>query len=204
MCTAGFPEPWTFSLRARRLLAARRGRLRPGPRQPVPGQRHPRDDGRRLAAADHAPPPDHRRPAAGPQPRHQPVAAVHPAPLVRLPAHAGQGGPGPAPRRHRVRVVEDRHRRPDGGRVVPDDRGAGRRRPHRVPAPRRRAAGARPDHGHLVVRRAHEGPGAPARGGGQAAHRAGRRAGGHRQPAARRPGGQGHRAARTSPRSSGA
>ncbi|MGO8873564.1 MAG: glycosyltransferase family 4 protein [Acidimicrobiales bacterium] len=25
MCTAGFPEPWTFSLRARRLLAARRG-----------------------------------------------------------------------------------------------------------------------------------------------------------------------------------
>ncbi len=25
MCTAGFPEPWTFSLRARRVLAARRG-----------------------------------------------------------------------------------------------------------------------------------------------------------------------------------
>jgi glycosyltransferase involved in cell wall biosynthesis len=25
MCTAGFPEPWTFSIRARRLLAARRG-----------------------------------------------------------------------------------------------------------------------------------------------------------------------------------
>ncbi len=25
MCTAGFPEPWTFSLRARRLLASRRG-----------------------------------------------------------------------------------------------------------------------------------------------------------------------------------
>ena len=24
MCTAGFPEPWTFSIRARRLLAARR------------------------------------------------------------------------------------------------------------------------------------------------------------------------------------
>ena len=24
MCTAGFPEPWTFSLRARRLLAERR------------------------------------------------------------------------------------------------------------------------------------------------------------------------------------
>ena len=24
MCTAGFPEPWTFSLRARRMLAARR------------------------------------------------------------------------------------------------------------------------------------------------------------------------------------
>ncbi len=27
MCTAGFPEPWTFSLRARRLLAARRGQF---------------------------------------------------------------------------------------------------------------------------------------------------------------------------------
>ena len=39
MCTAGFPEPWTFSLRARRLLAARRRGVRPGARQPVPGQR---------------------------------------------------------------------------------------------------------------------------------------------------------------------
>ena len=73
------------------------GRVRPGPRQPVPGQRDAGDDRRRLAAADHAAPPDHRRPAAGPEPRHQPLAAVHPAPLVRLPADAGQGGPGAAP-----------------------------------------------------------------------------------------------------------
>ena len=38
-----------------------------------------------------------------------------------------------------------------------------------------------------------------ARGGGQAAHRAGHRAGGDRQPPARRPGGQGHRAPRPRP-----
>ena len=59
--------------------------------------------------------------------------------------------------------------------------------------------GPRPDHGHLVVRRADEGPGAPARGGGQAAHRAGDRAGGDRQPPTRGPGGQGHRAPRPGP-----
>ena len=89
-------------------------RVRPGPRQPVPGLRHPGDDGRRLAAPGHPPPPDHRRPAAGPQPRHQPVAAADPAPLVRLPAHAGQGGPVAAPGHHGVPVVEDGHPRPDG------------------------------------------------------------------------------------------
>ena len=140
MCTAGFPEPWTFSLRARRTAGRPPGRVRPGPRQPVPGQRDPGDDRRRLAAADHAAPPDHRRPAAGPEPCHQPLAAVHPAPLVRLPADAGQGGPGAAPGRHGVRVVQDGHRRPDGRGPRPDDRRPGGRGPHRVPAPARRRA----------------------------------------------------------------
>ena len=36
MAAAGFPEPLTFSLRAARLLLARRRRLRPGARQPEP------------------------------------------------------------------------------------------------------------------------------------------------------------------------
>ena len=36
MCAAGFPEPYTFSLRARELLRAPARRLRPRPRQPVP------------------------------------------------------------------------------------------------------------------------------------------------------------------------
>ena len=39
MCTAGFPEPLTFSLRARRLLAGRFGRLRSRPRQSMPRHR---------------------------------------------------------------------------------------------------------------------------------------------------------------------
>ena len=56
-----------------------------------------------------------------------------------------------------------------------------------------------PDHGDLVVRRAHEGAGPAARGGGQAPHRAGHRVGGHRQPPARRSGGQGHQAPRPGP-----
>ena len=34
MCTAGFPEPRTFSWRVRRALAARRRAVRRGPRQP--------------------------------------------------------------------------------------------------------------------------------------------------------------------------
>ena len=39
MCAAGFPEPYTFSLRARHLLARPPRRLRPHPRQPVPRHR---------------------------------------------------------------------------------------------------------------------------------------------------------------------
>ena len=70
----------------------------------------------------------------------------------------------------------------------------------RLPALRRRDAGPGPHHGHLVERRAHEGPGAAARGGGQAAHRARRRAGGHRPAPAGRPGRPGHRAPRAARR----
>ena len=74
MCTAGFPEPWTFSLRARRLLAGTARRIRPGPRQPVPRQRDPRDDGGRVAVAHDAAPPDHGRSPARAQPRVEPLA----------------------------------------------------------------------------------------------------------------------------------
>ena len=79
----------------------------------------------------------------------------------------------------------------------PDDRGPGRGRPHRVPARGPTSTPVpRADHGHLLVRRPHEGSGPAARGGGQAPHRARRRARRDRQPARRRPGGPGHRAAR--------
>ncbi len=61
MWTGGFPEPLTFSLRARRHLAARRGRLRRRARQP---DARLRPVGPRPAAGHHHPPPDHRGPPA--------------------------------------------------------------------------------------------------------------------------------------------
>ena len=97
MCTAGFGEPLAFSLRARQLLAAAPRRLRRRPRQPVPGQRHARHGRGRLAAADHAAPPHHGRPPAGAVAHHEPVAALHDAPLVRLPAACRCGWRGRCP-----------------------------------------------------------------------------------------------------------
>ena len=73
------------------LLAGPPRRLRPHPRQPVPRHRAARDDGRRLADLCHPPPPDHRRPRPRPRARHERVAAVHPAALVRVPRDADEG-----------------------------------------------------------------------------------------------------------------
>ena len=77
MCTAGFGEPLAFSLRARQLLAAAPRRVRRRARQPVPRHRHARHGRGRVAAADHAAPPDHGGPPARAVAHDQPVAALH-------------------------------------------------------------------------------------------------------------------------------
>ena len=64
-------------------------------------------------------------------------------------------------------------------------------RPYRRPSP-----GVGPHHGHLQQRRSHEGPGAAARGVGEAAHRARRRTRRDRPSHRGWPGGPGHRSAR--------
>ena len=56
MCTAGFPEPLTFSLRARRLLAGRLGEFDLVHDNQSLGIGHARHDGRRLAGARDDPP----------------------------------------------------------------------------------------------------------------------------------------------------
>ncbi len=66
MASGGFPEPRTWSHRIRRVLARPRRRLRHHPRQPVPRLRPARRGQGRLAAADDAAPPDHRRPRPRP------------------------------------------------------------------------------------------------------------------------------------------
>ena len=116
MCSAGFPEPWTFSLRVAPTARGTARRLRPRPRQPVPRQRHPRNDRRRLAVAHDPAPPDHRRPSTRAQPCLEPVAVPDPAAVVRLPAHAGEGGTRPPAGGDRVGVLEGGHRRADGCR----------------------------------------------------------------------------------------
>ena len=119
MCTAGFPEPLTFSLRARKVLADRRadfdvvhdnqclgngllGMIEDG--WPLLGDR----------STTRSP-----STASSSWPTPAPSAAHHAAPLVRVPPHAGAGGPAAAPHRHRVGVVAARHRRPDGRRHRP-------------------------------------------------------------------------------------
>ena len=115
MCAAGFPEPYTFSLRARRLLDAAPRRLRPHPRQPVPRLRPARDDGRRLARAGHAAPPDHRRPRPRPRARDQRRGGGSrcAAGTAFLGMQMKVARRDPA-RRHRVGVEQARHRRADG------------------------------------------------------------------------------------------
>ena len=91
-------------------------RLRPRARQPVPGHRHARHDRGRVAAAHHAAPPDHRGPPARPVAHHEPLAELHHPPLVRVPRHAGACGAAAPRDGHRVAVLAERHRGPDGGR----------------------------------------------------------------------------------------
>ena len=97
MCTAGFGEPLAYSLRARQLLAERRDDFDVVHDNQCLGTGHARHGRGRVAPAHHAAPSDHGGPPARALAHDQPLAAFHHAPLVRLPRHAGAGGPGPAP-----------------------------------------------------------------------------------------------------------
>ncbi len=193
MCTAGFPEPRTFSLRARRLLQARRhdfdivhdnqclgsgllGMIEDG--WPLlTTLHHPITVDRELALshAENA----YRRLT---QRRWFGFLGMQKRVAAQLP---------------RIVTVSESSKLDIAAQMgvapVPHDRGARGRRPHRVPPPPRAPPGPGPHHGDVVERRAHEGPRAPARGGGQAAHRARHRAGRHRQAPGGRPGGAHHR-----------
>ena len=139
----GFPEPWTFS-RARPAPARPPpGRLRPHPRQPVPRLGPARADGRRLAGAGHPAPPDHRRPRPRPRARHERVAALHAAALVRVPRDADAGGAGDPAHRHGVGVEPARHRAADGCARGPAAHRARRRRPADLPPHARRSRACR-------------------------------------------------------------
>ena len=186
MCTAGFGEPLAFSLRARQLLAAAPRRVRRGPRQPVPRHGHARHGRRRLAAADHAAPPDHRRPPARPVAHDQPLAALH-ARAAGSGSSACRCGWRGAPRRgHGVAESPARTSRrrwacaPERMTVVPVgvDHTVFRPFDDVTPVP-----------GRIMVTSCSDVPMKglvpAARGGGQAAHRARRRADGHRPPRAR-------------------
>jgi hypothetical protein len=116
--------------------------VRPGPRQPVPGHRLARDDGRRLAGRRHRPPSRHRRPGAGAGPGPQLVAPDGAAALLRLRADAGPGRAPPASRRHRLRVLVRRRGEGPGRGPVTDRRRARGRGPRRLPAPSPRGPGA--------------------------------------------------------------
>ena len=137
MCTAGFPEPWTFSLRARRLLAARRGEFDLVHDNQCLGNGilGMIDDGWPLLTTLHHPITVDRQ-----------LALSHASNpwqyftqrrwfgFLRMQVRVAAPCPGwsPCPSRRR------RTSPPRWGWTRPDDRGAGRGRPHRVPAARRR------------------------------------------------------------------
>ena len=75
MCTAGFPEPKTFSSRVARLLEERAGDFDIAHDNQVLGHRHARDRGLRPARGHHDPPPDHLRPPHRPRRPRRPGAS---------------------------------------------------------------------------------------------------------------------------------
>ena len=195
MCTAGFPEPMTFSLRAARHLLPRAAEFDVVHDNQSLGCGLLRLVRRRAADGRDGAPPDRHRPASSSSPR-RPVAApaADAAPLVRVHRHAGAGGragwtASPPSRRTRRRDIATHMGLPRRGR-----RGhPGRHRSRRVhPAAGR--TGPRDPDSILVITSADvaaQGPGAPARGAGQAAHRAAGAAHRRRHRAPRRPGGGG-------------
>ena len=110
MCTAGLPRAQDVQ-HPRRAAAAGAGRgLRRRPRQPGARLRDARDREDGPAAGHHDPPPDHLRPPHRHRADPEPVAQAHAEPLVRLPAHAGQGRPPGPPDPHAVGDLQARHR----------------------------------------------------------------------------------------------
>ena len=160
MCTAGFPEPYTFSLRVReRARSDRRADFDLVHDNQCLGTGLLGFVRRRLAVRRHAAPPDHRRPRPRPRARHERRAAAHPAPLVRVPRHADEGRARSC--RAIVTVSENSkqgHRRPDGRRPRHAAHRAGRRRPDAVPPAAARRARARPPDDDRERRRPAEGP----------------------------------------------
>ena len=142
LLAAGPPAPGAATRRVRRRA-----------RQPVPGQRHAGHGRGRVAPVDDVAPSHHGRPPARPVAHDEPVAAIHDAPLVRFPRHAGAGGPCPARGADGVAELAPGHRGPNGRRARADDRGPRRGRPHGLPPLRGRHAGARAHHGHVEQRR---------------------------------------------------
>ena len=190
MCAAGFPEPYTFSLRVRAAPARTAGPTStsstttsasgdgPGPDdRTTAGRSSPRCTTRSPSTATSSSP--HAT---------EPVAALHAAPLVRLPRHADAGRPPDPAAHHRLGVVAARHRRPDGRRrptACTSCRSASTRRSSGRGPTIARVPGRHHDHGQR--RRADEGPRAAARGAREGPHRARRRPPRrHRQAQARR------------------
>ena len=113
-------------------------RLRRRPRQPGPRLRHARDREDGPPAPHHDPPPDQLRPPDRPRGRTDVPQEALAAPVVRLPAHAGQGRPPGPHDPHAVGHLGARHRHRLRRRPGPHaDRAAGRRRRVRA-ADRRR------------------------------------------------------------------
>ena len=176
--TGAFPEPLTFSLRVRKLLEPAPRRLRPHPRQPVP--RAPASASSSTTAGRSSRPSTTRSPST--------AASTSPTPsrssgssglrrwysFLRMQKRTLQKMP-------RIVTVSEssqtRHRRTRWACPPSSmhDRARGRR-PHELRADPLDRQGPRPHRVHHVVRHAPEGPRAAARGGGQAAHRAPRRA----------------------------
>ena len=144
----GFPEPYTFSLRARRLLQHRRADFDLIHDNQCLGSGLLGMMRRRLAGARDAAPPDHRRPRPRPRARDERVPPLHAAALVRLPRDADEGRARDPAGRHRVGVEQARHRRADGRARRPAAHRARRRRPEDLPPDARDRACPRPPHDH--------------------------------------------------------
>ena len=170
MCTAGFPEPKTFSTRVARLLRERPDDFDVVHDNQVLGYGILDIGEAGPAGGHHDPPPDHRRPPHRPRGGPDLAQAADAAALVRLPADAGQGRPRSSARADplgvvRRDIVADFGVDPDRMRVIPlgvDD----------VFRPPTSSAGAGPHRGDGQRRRADEGHRDAARGLRQAAHRA--------------------------------